>query len=137
MGGPPHDGMQAGMHRPDPAKMQAMIDKRLAALKTKLKITPDQEGAWATFTAAMKPPANVGQRPNWEELQKLTTPERIDKMRALRSVRQAELDQRADAVKVFYVTLTPEQKKVFDAQHLRHRHRGGMGGMRSGDPAPQ
>jgi Spy/CpxP family protein refolding chaperone len=116
------------MHQPDPAKMQAWVAKRLAAFKVKLKITPEQEGAWATFTAAMKPPVNIGQRPNRTEWENLTTPERIDKMRALRSVRQAEMDKRADAVKAFYATLTPEQKKIFDAHHMRHGRRGGMYG---------
>ena len=66
-GATPHEGMQAGMHQPDPAKMQARVAKRLAAFKVKLKVTPEQEGAWATFSAAMKPPANMGQRPNREE----------------------------------------------------------------------
>jgi hypothetical protein len=136
MGGPPHEGMPAGMHQPDPAKMQAWVAKRLTALKAKLKITADQEGAWATFTAAMKPPVNMGQHPNREEWQNLTTPERIDKMRAARSVRQAEMDKRADAVKAFYGTLTPEQKKIFDAQHMRHGRRGGMHGM-GGNKPPQ
>lgn len=132
MGGPPHEGMPAGMHHPDPAKMQEVIAKRLTALKAKLKITPEQEGAWATFAAAMKPSSNMGQRPDPAEMKKLTTPERIDKMRSMRSLRQTEMDQRADAVKAFYVTLTPEQKKVFDAQHMHsgqtnNIHRGKKG----------
>ena len=40
--GPPGDRM--GRH--DPAKMQAMMAKRQADMKAKLKITPAQEGAW-------------------------------------------------------------------------------------------
>src|ERR1035437_800860 len=87
MEGPPHEGM----HRPDPAKMQAMVTKHLTALKAKLKITADQESAWSSFSAAMLPPtAEPSQRPNWEEIQKLPAPERIDKMRALRSLHQTE-----------------------------------------------
>ncbi len=134
-GATPHEGMQAGMHQPDPAKMQARVAKRLAAFKVKLKVTPEQEGAWATFSAAMKPPANMGQRPNREEWKKLTTPERIDKMRAMRGVHQAEMDQRADAVKAFYAILTPEQKKIVDSHPLRQGRRGGMHGM--GGDMPQ
>ena len=135
MGGPPPAGMQARMHQPDPAKMQAWVAKRLAAFKVKLKITPEQEGAWTTFATAMKPPATLGQRPNRAEWKNLTTPERIDKMRALRSVRQAEMDKRGDAVKALYAVLTPEQKKIFDAHHMRHGRRGGMHSMGGNMPS--
>ncbi len=116
-----------GMHRghQDPAKMQALMEKRQAELKGKLRLAPEQEPAWSAFTAAMKPPARP-MRPSPEqraELQKLPTPERIDKMRAERSQRMAEMsrlmDQRGDAAKTFYSALTPEQKKIFDAEAFR------------------
>ncbi len=122
----------------DPAKRDAMVAKRQAELKTKLKITADQEGAWTSFTAAMKPAARMAhQRPDHAELDKLTTPERIDKMRALRtqhmSERTAAMDKRADATKAFYATLNADQKKVFDAEHARmgHRHGGHHGARHS------
>ena len=129
MGGAAPTGMEQGMHRGDPARMQQRIDKRLAGLKAKLKITPDQEGAWTRFTLAMKPPTQLGQHPDRDEWKKLTTPERIDKMRAQRGAHQAEMDQIGDAVKAFYAALTPEQKKTFDQQPLHGGHRGGMHGM--------
>lgn len=117
------------MGQRDPAKMKEMIAKRLAELKTKLAITSAQEGAWATFTAAMQPPATPLARPNREEMAKLTTPERIDKMRALRAQRQSMMDARSDAIKAFYGTLSADQKKTFDAETLRlmdhMAHRGG------------
>ena len=78
----------------------------------KLAITPAQEGAWSTWTAAIKPTPH--QRPDRAELQSLTTPERIDRMRALRAQRNAEMDRKMDATKVFYASLNGEQKKVFD-----------------------
>jgi hypothetical protein len=130
MDGPPHEGM----HQPDPAKMQAMVVKHLAALKAKLQITADQEAAWSSFSAAMMPPADLSQRPQWEEIQKLPAPERIDKMRALHSLHQVEMDKRGDAVKAFYVTLNPNQKKIFDAYHVRHDRKGGMHGMDKNKP---
>lgn len=144
MGGMPHEdmhpGMGPGMHKPDPAKMQVMMDKHHAALKAKLKLTPEQEGAWSTFTTAMKPPATMGHnRPDPAEMQKLTTPERIDKMRALRAEHQGEMDKRADAVKAFYTTLSADQKKVFDAEHQRHGRKSGTrgpGAGMKGAPAP-
>lgn len=133
-GGYPHHGdmmgqgdswQHHGARRADPAKIQAWVAKRQAALKAKLKLTPAQEGAWTTYTAAMTPPASIsGGFPDRAELEKLSTPERIDKMKALRTQRDAAMDKRADATKAFYAVLTPEQKKVFDAGTL-HPSRGG------------
>lgn len=137
-----HEQMQARRQ----AHMQERAAKRLATLKTKLKITAAQEGAWTTFSTAMKPPANgmMGMQHDPKlkaEMDKLTTPERIDKMRALRQQRMttmnAEMDKRADATKAFYGTLTSEQKAVFDAVamqggHRGHGGRGEHGGMMRG-----
>jgi periplasmic protein CpxP/Spy len=125
------------MRMRDPAKMQAMMAKHQADLKAKLKLTPAQEGAWTAFTAAMQPPA--GWRPGdmqakRAELEKLPTPERIDKMQALRAERMtqmnAEMDKRGAATKSFYAALTTEQQKTFDAE--RHMHRGERGAGRHG-----
>lgn len=123
-----------GAHRADPAKMQAWVAKRQAALKAKLNLTPAQEGAWTSYTAAMTPPANlIGGFPDRAEMEKLSTPERIDKMKALRAQHNAAMDQRADATKAFYAVLTPEQKKVFDASALRHSR----GGPKKGPAAAE
>jgi protein CpxP len=118
--------------------MQAWIAKRQAELKAKLKITPTQEGAWTSFTASMQPPAH-GARPTPEqraEFAKLTTPQRIDKMREMRAQRQAErnaaMDKRGEATKTFYAALSPDQQKTFDAEHLRHGRHGGPEGHRGG-----
>lgn len=126
-GGPGGPGMTMhGEHHRgfDPAKMQERHAKRLADLKQKLQVTPAQEGAWSAFAATMGPPAfqppDHAQR---EEFEKLTTPERIDRMRAMRDRRMAEMDKRADATKTFYATLSPEQKKVFDKAAMHHHHR--------------
>jgi periplasmic protein CpxP/Spy len=115
-----HDGMG---HR-DPAKMAQMHAKHLADLKAKLKITASQEAAWNTFAESMKPPSDMmGKRPDHAELDKLNTPERIDKMRALHkehmAAMEAAMDKRGDAIKAFYAVLTPEQKKVFDQEFAK------------------
>lgn len=140
MQGGRHQGRMGNM---DPAKMQAMQDRHHAALKASLKLTAAQEGAWTTFTAAMKPPADMAARmAEHAALVKLPTPERIDKMKALRAQRMGEMtvamDQRGEAVKAFYAVLTPEQQKVFDAHAMQKPRDGGrMGGMRDGKgPGP-
>ncbi|MES2509164.1 MAG: Spy/CpxP family protein refolding chaperone [Pseudomonadota bacterium] len=138
--GPP--GERMGRH--DPAKRQAFIAKRQAEMKAKLKITPAQEGAWTAYTASMQPPAR-GARPTPEqraEFDKLTTPQRIDKMKEMRTQRMtamnAAMDKRGEATKTFYAALAPEQQKVFDAERAKHRggpgHHGGPGGPRGAGP---
>jgi Spy/CpxP family protein refolding chaperone len=57
-------------------------------------------------------------------------------MKALRTQRMtemnAEMDKRGDATKAFYAALSPEQQKIFDAEHRKmgqregHGHPGGM-----------
>ena len=114
----------------DSAKMDAMVAKHMADLKTKLKITTSQESAWTAFTAAMKPPARLdAARPDRAAMEKLTTPERIDKMRAQRAQRmtdmQAQMTKREDATKTFYAALDTVQQKTFDAEHSKMMHRWG------------
>lgn len=120
-----------GMMRGDPAQWRERMERRMAErqayLKQKLAITPAQEGAWTAWTATMKPPAQAMQRPSRQEFANLTTPERIDRMRALRAERQKSMDQRMDATKTFYAALTAEQKKVFDQESMRF-----LGGKRGG-----
>lgn len=128
-GAPGRDPARAEQFR---AKMEQRIAERLAELKQKLAITPAQEGSWSAWTAAMKPAPH--QRRDRADFQSLNTPERIDRMRALRAERNAQMDQRMDATKTFYATLNAEQKKVFDSESAkflaggqRHGHGEGRG----------
>lgn len=130
--GYPQGGRHWGPHggRMDPARIDAYVAKRNAALKTRLKITAAQESAWTAYTAAMKPPATaLDRRADRAELDKLSTPERIDKMRSLRTQQLADmnatLDQRDEATKTLYAALNAEQKKVFDAEYNRMGRRFG------------
>ena len=125
-------------------RMAERVAKRQAELKAKLKITPAQEGAWTTFAASMQPPAGGMRSMHHDpkvkaDMDKLTTPERIDKMRALRVERMtamtAEMDKRGAATKAFYAVLSSEQKAVFDAVAMhggRHGSGHGMGGDHGG-----
>ena len=127
-GNAPHMMQGERAHRGNPEQMRARMEqrmaKRLGDLKQKLQITAAQEGAWTAWTGAMKPTAF--QRPDRAEFERLATPERIERMRALRTARNAEMDKRFDATKTFYGTLTADQKKVFDAEGMRFM-RGGKG----------
>ncbi|WP_296447351.1 Spy/CpxP family protein refolding chaperone, partial [Rhodoferax sp. UBA5149] len=111
-----HEGMgHERMGKRDPARMQAWMDKRNAELKAKLKLAPAQEATWTSYVAAHKLPTDLmGKRPDRAEMDKLSTPERIDRMRALRTQHVADMaaamDKRGEATKAFYATLTPEQQ---------------------------
>ena len=120
------------MHR-GPGMMQQYMQhrraEREARLKQILQITPAQENAWNSWIAARHPAA--AQRPNRGELASLPTPERIDRMRALRTARIAEMDRRAEATKSFYAALTQAQQKSFDAltaERMGHHMERGHGG---------
>jgi LTXXQ motif family protein len=147
---PPAAEAQAGAQQPqrrmdrgDPARFAERMQQRraahLAQLKDKLKLSPAQEGAWSSFSAATQPPARPPQRPDRAEFDQLSTPERLDRMQARQAERSAMFARHADATRSFYAALTPEQQKTFDAETLRHGPRGhGMHhGMHHGGPDGQ
>ena len=125
-----NDPGMMGPRAANPARMEERINHRLSELKRKSKINASQDAAWATFAAAMKPPTTaITALPNRAEMEKLSTPERIDKMKQLRAQHQEVMkpfmDQRDDAIKTFYATLDTHQKKAFDEEQLhmmRRRH---------------
>ena len=134
--GNPHSG-EHGAHAQRTQMMECMKaghDRHLQELKLKLQLSAEQEPAWTAFASAMtaQPPHS---RPDMAQLALLPTPERIERMKALREQRQAQInarmDQRAQAARSFYDLLQAQQKKVFDeetgkhlAQRGRHHRRG-------------
>ena len=149
-GGPPPAPM-AG-HPEWAGKMREHMDERAQAkakaLHDILNITPDQEAAFQTFVASMKPPEGHGPMDGHHEHgdeAALTTPERLDKMAARMAERQAAFQRRADAVRHFYASLNPAQQRAFDALHGmvdgHHGHGGGGHGWggegRMGPPHEQ
>ncbi|MFY7907096.1 MAG: Spy/CpxP family protein refolding chaperone [Burkholderiaceae bacterium] len=131
MGGMAGDGPRAEKMQ---ARMGEHFAKRQADLKSKLQLTADQEAAWVAFSAAMAPPdLSTLPRMNPGEMQSLTTPQRMEKMQAMKAQRDGQMAKRHDAIRVFYAALTPEQQKTFDAQPM-HGPKGGQhrGGHRHG-----
>lgn len=131
-GPPPTGAGSMAMHEGhDPARMQQRMQERMQrhmeSLKRILQITPAQEGAWNAWTAAMRPsPQMMQQHGQRGELERMTTPERIDRMRQMRALRAQEMDRRGEATKTFYAQLTPAQQKAFDEISLKFHH-GGRG----------
>jgi protein CpxP len=122
------------------ARMQQKMAERQAAFKTELKLTPEQEPAWNAFIARTQPQARPTRQGSREDWSKLTTPQRLDKMQALKTERDAAMAKRVDAIKSFYATLNADQQKVFDAKHMSGFQRAGMhrghGKHRHGDHQP-
>lgn len=121
-----HMGRMGGYgHGWSSEKMQERIAKHQADLHAKLKLSAAQEPAWKTFTDSMKP-GEMMQRPDRAEMEKMAAPERMEKMLGLMKDRESRMSSHLAAMKTFYATLTPEQKKTFDANFgPRGRHMGG------------
>ena len=113
------DGMD---HAKMAEKMKAGMEKHQKELHDKLKLTAAQEPAWKTFTDAIAPGA-MPAHPDRATLDKMTAPERMEKMLAMSKERQAKMEGHLAALKTFYAVLTPEQKKILDTTHNRMHDR--------------
>jgi hypothetical protein len=131
-GGPGAWGPGQGPGRGAGFSPAAMVDGRLAALKTDLGITADQETAWQAFTAKAKAQVETmqAQRTAMFAGAQTTAPERIAQRAAFAKQRAANLDTMSAAVKDLYEALTLEQKAVAD-QRLAFGGMGGPGGFGS------
>lgn len=116
------------------AKMADMYAKRQARLHDLLKLTAQQESAWATYQAAIKPAALDGNRPEHKPFNKLTAPERLNLALEMTRKREAFLETRVKAVSAFYSQLNPAQQTLFDEHGLGfdHGRRGDWGHHRGG-----
>ena len=100
----------------------------LAGLKQKFGLSAEQETAWNAYTAATR---HESRRSGMErggmrgDLDKLSTPERLDRVLAMSELRRTHLVERVQAIKVLYAQLTPEQQRVFDAEAMPVPHRHG------------
>ena len=100
--------------------------KRLQELKVFLQLQDNQEADWSTFSAALQSPVSRPAPMNPAEMEKLTTPERMDKMMAIKAARESQINSRMNAVKTFYARLNPQQQKVFDTHANKAMKRHGM-----------
>ena len=119
--GPGHGPMAAG----DPA---AMVDARLAAMKTQLQITAAQEAAWAAFAAAARQQATAMQALHTQMQQGTgTAPERMAQRAAAMQQRSAGMAAMSTVFASLYAVLTPEQKAFVDQHAGRFAGERGMG----------
>jgi hypothetical protein len=107
-----------------------------AKLRAELKLTAQQEPAFAAFLAAGKPAqrADAGGAEH-ARLAALPAPQRLQQRIERQKQRTARMEARLAALNNLYAVLTPEQKQVLDSKAMqfggRHRgHHGGHGGER-------
>ncbi len=110
--------------------------QREAKLRADLKLSAQQEPAFAAFLAAGKPAQRPQMRDGSERAKfaALSAPQRMERMIERQKQRTARMEARLAALNNFYAVLTPEQKKVFDSQPMRggfgkHRGHGGHHGQ--------
>ena len=119
------------------AKMAEMYAKRQAKLHDLLKLTAQQESAWANYQAAIKPAAaGAGATGDHKSFATLSAPDRLSKMIDMTKQHEAKMEATLPALTAFYGQLTADQKAIFDDHTMGgkhggfHGHRGGWGGHR-------
>ena len=101
--------------------------RHLNEMKIFLQLQPSQESAWAAFESVMKQPIKRHMAAVQADVEKMSTPERIDKLMAIKAEHDAEIAKRMNASKTFYNALTPAQQKVFDTHAQKFSNRSPMG----------
>jgi Spy/CpxP family protein refolding chaperone len=106
----------------------AAADGRLAALKTELNITANQESAWQAFATKAKAQVESMQAQRAQAFAaNQTAPERLAQRAEFAKQRAAHVEAMSATVKDLYDVLTPEQKAIAD-QRLAFGAMGPMAG---------
>ncbi len=130
-------GMMHGGHGRGDGDAAAFAEKRLAALKTELKITAQQEAAWQAFAGKATEQAKTmqAQRQQMQPARdkagatSVPAPERMAQHLEQMKQHLANMEGMQGAVKDLYAALTPEQRALAD-KHFDRMHRGGPMGHR-------
>ena len=106
--------------QPGAAAAQQAISGELIKLHDDLRLTPDQDAAWRTYTLAIAPSPQMQARHRAaaELLPLEPTPRRIALLQASMAADEAEFRRQGAAVIAFYDQLTPDQQRTFDRDTL-------------------
>lgn len=135
--GAPPAGAQTGAG-PQPVQAQAAqapavprVERQIASLQRRLRITPAQQPQWDAFTGAMRENARQQEAAGAARASRPLTLAAPDDLRAHASAAQAQADAMARLVPVFdalYAALSPDQRAAadqvfqqFERQALRRR----------------
>jgi periplasmic protein CpxP/Spy len=94
---------------------------QLQQLHDALNLRPDQDADWQAYSrsTAVNPQEMAQRRSAAQRMGSLTAPQRVDLSLQMMKEDLASLQQRGDALKAFYTTLTPDQKATFDRVTMR------------------
>jgi len=93
----------------------AYFEDRLAALKSNLKITANQESAWDAYAKQVKAQAEAMEAMHTQApVTAQTMPERLEQRAEFAKLRAEQVKALSVAVKDLYAVLTPEQKALAD-----------------------
>lgn len=108
-------------------RMGEMMARHQARLHDALKLSAQQEAAWTSYQAAIKPvaPATPPVHLDRKAIAATPAPERLARMIDLSRQRTAHMESHLKAVTAFYGQLSTEQKAVFDDHTLGGKHGGG------------
>jgi lysyl-tRNA synthetase class I len=106
----------------------AAAEWRLSALKSELKIAPEQESAWKAFADQSKQQAEAMQAlmTTVQGSAQASAPERLELRNQTMKKRQEQMEKGAAAFKALYAVLSPEQKALAD-QNVGFGMMGGRG----------
>lgn len=104
---------------PEPAAGRAhvVVERRIADMRAKLKITPDETKAYDDFAQVMRDNAARMDGLMKDQAPKLASMSAVDQMKSYEAVTQAQADDMQRLVPAFsrlYDILTPAQKKIAD-----------------------
>lgn len=112
--------MMPGGYGADPV---ARANKHLDELKAALKLTNDQQPSWQKFSDQVDEQAKHmaskrGMMKDKTQTMPKTAPEQMAMMAEMMKEHSQDMARMADAVNIFYSTLTPEQRTAFDRVHM-------------------
>jgi hypothetical protein len=102
------------------APAQSIGATPIEQLHQALHLTPSQEGAWQLYRSAADIPdkAQARRRSASVMFRTLDAPHRMDLVEAEMRQELADLQRQSQALKAFYVALSPDQQRIFDARTL-------------------
>ncbi|MEP9366528.1 Spy/CpxP family protein refolding chaperone [Xanthobacter sp. VNH20] len=131
---------ERGSWRPSPADRAALTDARIAAIKTGLKLTPDQEKLWPSVETALRDVAKdrAARFAAFQaERKQGAKPDAIERLRDAAkglNARAADLVKIADAADPLYKTLDEGQKRRLQILVRQEMPRGPGHKMHEGRP---
>ena len=114
---PPPAAAPAAAPAGKPSPTETAVEQRIAALQTKLAITPDQQPAWSAFAQVMRDNAQNTDTLFQQRAQGAATMSAVDNMKSYAAIARTYADNTqhlSDAFATLYAKLSPQQQQTAD-----------------------